>query len=162
MPAKVYLTRRNLLTLISKLDRKGKGEITACTIVKADNLHEKYPQTMKSLSVVAVEYGGNFTGMTLYICRSLLRVLLFDLDQKKAGAEAACVAVIREAHQKKVAKTIKVFALENEDYYAGRHFPGDVCHADDPDLPWSSLPTPQKISPRMVSVNEEITRRRKS
>ena len=138
MPAKVYLTRRNLLTLISKLDRKGKGEITACTIVKADNLHEKYPQTMKSLSVVAVEYGGNFTRPTLYIGRGLLGALLFNLDQKKAGAEATCVIVIKEAHPKKAPKTIKVFALENEDYYVGKRFPGDVCDADDPGLSWSS------------------------
>jgi hypothetical protein len=135
MPTKVYLTRRNLLTLISKLDRKGKGENTACTIVKADNLHEKYPQTMKSLTVVAVENGGNFIGPILYICRDLLRIPLFDLDQKKAGAEAACVTVIKEAHPKKAPKTIDVFALENEDYYAGRRFPGDVYSADDPDLP---------------------------
>jgi len=135
MPIKVYLTRRNLLTLLSKLDRKGNGEKTACTIVKADNRHEKYPQTMKSTTVVAVEYGDNFTGPTLYIARDLLRALLLDLDQKKARAEAACVTVIKEAHPKKVPKTIIVFALENEDYYAGMRFPGDVYHADDPDLP---------------------------
>ena len=135
MPAKVYLTRRNLLTLISKLDRKGKGEKTACTIVKADNLHENYPQTMKSLSVIAVEFGGNFTGSKLYIDRGLLKVLLSDLDRRRAGAEVTCVTVIKEAHPKKVPKTIEVIALENEDYYSGKRFPGDVYHADDPDLP---------------------------
>jgi hypothetical protein len=132
MPAKVYLTRRNLLTLLSKLARKGNGENTACTIVKADNLHEKYPQTLKKLSIVAVEYGSNFTGQTLYIDRGLLRGLLLDLDQKKTGA--ACVAVIKEAHPKRSPKSIEVFALENKAYYTGRRFPGDVCPADDPDL----------------------------
>ena len=110
--------------------RKGKGEKTACTIVKADNLHEKYPQTMKSLSVTAVEYGG--------IARGHLRALLFDLDQKKVGSEAACVTMIKEARSKKAPKTIEVFALENEDYYAGRRFPGDIYHAGDPDLPGRS------------------------
>lgn len=133
MPAKVYLTRRNLLTLLSKLDRKRKGEKTACTIVKKDNLHEKYPQTMKTLTVVAVEYGGNFTGSTLYIPREFLKALLFALDQKKNGKEADCMVVIRRAHAEKTPKTIEVLALENEEYYSGRRFPGDVYHADNPD-----------------------------
>ncbi len=39
----VYLTRRNLLTLVSKLDRKKAGEGTACTLVKRDTTHSKYP-----------------------------------------------------------------------------------------------------------------------
>lgn len=133
MPAKVYLTRRNLLTLLSKLDRKRKGEKTACTIVKNDNLHEKYPQTMKTLSVVAVEYGGNFIGSTLYIPRELLKALLSALDQKKNGKEADCMVVIRRAHAEKAPKTIEVLALENEEYYSGRRFPGDVYHTDNPD-----------------------------
>lgn len=93
MPAMVYLTRRNLLTLLSKLDRKGRGEKTACTIVKADNLHEKYPQSMKRLTVIAVEYGGNFTGLTLYIGRGLLKALLSDLDQRKAVAETVSLTI---------------------------------------------------------------------
>lgn len=52
---KVYLSRRNLLTLLSKLDRQASGDITECTIIKCDTAHEKYPQTMKELHVVAVE-----------------------------------------------------------------------------------------------------------
>lgn len=39
----LYLTRRNLLTLLSKLDRQKAGELTCCTIVKQDVLHSKYP-----------------------------------------------------------------------------------------------------------------------
>lgn len=53
--SRVYLSRRNLLVLLSKLDRKAAGEQTACTIVKNDNVHPKYPQTMKSIEVIAVE-----------------------------------------------------------------------------------------------------------
>lgn len=34
----IILSRRNLLTLLSKLDRKKAGEITACTIVKPNNI----------------------------------------------------------------------------------------------------------------------------
>lgn len=53
--SKVYLSRRNLLTLLSKLDRKKDGQETFCTLIKNDNEHTKYPQTMKSLAVIAVE-----------------------------------------------------------------------------------------------------------
>lgn len=52
---RVYLSRRNLLTLLSKLDRQAAGEDTACTLIKNDNGHTKYPQTMASIDVVAVE-----------------------------------------------------------------------------------------------------------
>ena len=51
----VYLSRRNLLVLLSKLDRKAAGEDTRCTIEKNDNVHPVYPQTMKTIDVVAVE-----------------------------------------------------------------------------------------------------------
>lgn len=132
MPEKIYLTRRNLLTLLSKLDRKGKGEETACALVKRDSQHETYPQTMKAITVVAVEYGGNFTGRTLYLSRHLLTALLSDLDQKKTGKEVACIAVIKQVHVKKVPKVIEVLALENQEYYSGLRLPGEVHHADVP------------------------------
>lgn len=52
---RIYLTRRNLLTLLSKLDRKAAGDVTSCTIVKVDNQHRTYPQTMEWCEVTAVE-----------------------------------------------------------------------------------------------------------
>jgi hypothetical protein len=52
---KVYLSRRNLLTLLSKLDRLALGEKTECTIIKNDTEHPKYPQTMKAIYVTALE-----------------------------------------------------------------------------------------------------------
>ena len=55
MASRVYLSRRNLLTLLSKLDRRATGEATQCTIIKLDNQHAKYPQTMKQIEVTAVE-----------------------------------------------------------------------------------------------------------
>ena len=55
MTPTVYLSRRNLLTLLSKLDRKAAGEDTACTLVKRDNVHPTYPQTMEQIRVVAVD-----------------------------------------------------------------------------------------------------------
>ena len=39
----VYLTRRNLLTLIKKLDRVKQGEESGCTIIKHDTDHTTYP-----------------------------------------------------------------------------------------------------------------------
>ena len=52
---KVYLSRRNLLTLLSKLDRRELGEYTQCAIIKTDTVHPVYPQTMKEIAVIAVE-----------------------------------------------------------------------------------------------------------
>lgn len=51
----IYLSRRNLLTLLNKLDRVKAGEHSFCTIVKSDNVHEKYPQSMSHIAVTAVE-----------------------------------------------------------------------------------------------------------
>jgi hypothetical protein len=52
---KVFLSRRNLTALLSKLDRKKAGEQTYCTIIKNDNRHPKYPQTMEQIIVTAIE-----------------------------------------------------------------------------------------------------------
>jgi len=51
----IFLSRRNLQTLLTKLDRKAKGEFTACTIIKCDNQHPKYPQTMDRCIITALE-----------------------------------------------------------------------------------------------------------
>ena len=52
----VYLSRRNLLTLLSKLDRnKVAPGSSACTIVKSDNAHPKFSQSMTDIAVTAVE-----------------------------------------------------------------------------------------------------------
>lgn len=51
---RVYLSRRNLLTLLSKLDRKLQGEDTACAIVKLDTVHPIYPCSSPT-TVIALE-----------------------------------------------------------------------------------------------------------
>jgi hypothetical protein len=51
----IYLSRRNLETLLNKLDRVKRGEPSACTIVKCDNVHPTMPQTMAECAVTAVE-----------------------------------------------------------------------------------------------------------
>lgn len=57
----VYLTRRNLLTLLSKLDRKASGEDTYCAIIKGDHVHSRYPQTMGTCIVIALEDSEYYT-----------------------------------------------------------------------------------------------------
>lgn len=51
---RIYLSKRNLLVLLSKLERKAKGEETACTIVKYHNPHPHYEQTLDEVMVTAV------------------------------------------------------------------------------------------------------------
>lgn len=51
----VYLSRRNLETLLSKLDRVKAGDTSQCIILKCDNRHSVYPQTMDMVMVTAVE-----------------------------------------------------------------------------------------------------------
>lgn len=57
---RVYLTRRNLETLLSKLGRKAQGEETACTLVKFDTKHPKYPCTA-AIEVIALEDAEYYT-----------------------------------------------------------------------------------------------------
>lgn len=54
---KIYLSRRNLLALLSKLNRNVKAgcEVSACTLIKRDNVHPLYPQSMGEISVIAIE-----------------------------------------------------------------------------------------------------------
>jgi hypothetical protein len=51
---KLYLTRRNLLSLLSKLDRVKQGEQSFCTLIKQDTAHSKYPST-DIIEVTALE-----------------------------------------------------------------------------------------------------------
>ena len=57
----VYLSRRNLETLLSKLDRVKAGDSSKCTLIKADTQNSKYPQTMSEIAVVAVENEDYYT-----------------------------------------------------------------------------------------------------
>jgi len=50
----IYLSRRNLMTLLSKLDRQAAGESTSCTVVKYRNPGDPYIQTMDSIAVTAI------------------------------------------------------------------------------------------------------------
>jgi len=52
----VYLSRRNLQTLINKLDRHATGDFNSRTIVKYDTAHPEYPASAATIiSVVEDE-----------------------------------------------------------------------------------------------------------
>jgi hypothetical protein len=57
----IYLTRRNLQTLLNKLDRTAKGEKSACTIIKYEDGNKTYPQSMSACMVIAVEDADYYT-----------------------------------------------------------------------------------------------------
>ena len=54
MNEKIYLSKRNLLTLLSKLERLERGDETACAIVKYANPTDPYCNTIKEITVIAV------------------------------------------------------------------------------------------------------------
>ena len=51
----VYLSRRNLETLLAKLNRVKEGGHSACAILKQDDQHPKYPQSMPQIIIQAIE-----------------------------------------------------------------------------------------------------------
>lgn len=65
MQAKLFLTRRNLLTLLEKLDHVANGGSSACTLIKNDTTHSVYPITgASSIAVTAVEDDVYYQGQT--------------------------------------------------------------------------------------------------
>jgi len=53
--SKLYLSRRNLLSLLHKLDREAAGEDTQCAIIKHKGVSPHYQQTMDSVMIIAVD-----------------------------------------------------------------------------------------------------------
>jgi hypothetical protein len=51
---KIYLSKRNLLTLLSKLERLEQGDQTACAIVKYANPTDPYCNTIDEVMVIAI------------------------------------------------------------------------------------------------------------
>lgn len=58
---RVYLSRRNLESLIRKLDGVRKGIASECTILKNDTVHAEYPATVPMLYVTAIEDEAYYT-----------------------------------------------------------------------------------------------------
>lgn len=55
MTEQVFLSRRNLLILLSKLDRVAAGEHSSCTVIKYRNETDPFVQSMDAIAVTAVE-----------------------------------------------------------------------------------------------------------
>jgi hypothetical protein len=119
MEHKLYLSKRNIETLMSKLNRVAKGDSSACTISKRDNEHPRYPQTMSECAITAVEeyHGGQTHYSQIYLTRKNLENLLtgnpflFTLP----GEDTLVLMPI----------------LDDEAYYAHRD-PGYVLPVDNP------------------------------
>lgn len=118
---KVYLSRRNIQTLLNKLDRVKSGDFSACTLIKCDNQHAKYPQTMSQCAVSAVEGNADLPGNEnqIYLSRESLTNLMTGLNDS--------------GNANMVSSGVTVFALEDAEYYSTRE-PGEVYHADDPGM----------------------------
>lgn len=120
---KIFLSRRNVQTLLNKLDRVKSGDFSNCTLIKCDNLHAKYPQTMEACRVTAVELfaaGGKNTSDQIYLSRETLTELLTK--------PSLSWAVIGENDQH---EEMLISCLEDAEYYDTRQ-PGEVHPADDP------------------------------
>lgn len=71
MNERLFLSRRNLQTLLHKLDRVRAGSHSLCSIIKNDKLHPVYPATIGPVLITAVEdevyYTDREPGMVLDI-----------------------------------------------------------------------------------------------
>lgn len=126
MNHKVFLSRRNILSLLSKLDRAKAGEDTQATLIKCDNQHIKYPQTMEECRVTAVEFdappGKKYTSSQIYLNRR-------DLTESLLAGFTTMLQLTDG--QKLTDDTLTVAKVEDEEYYASRT-PGEVYWKDDP------------------------------
>jgi hypothetical protein len=51
---RIYLSKRNLLTLLSKLERFEQGQETKCAIIKRANPLDPYCNTIDEVTVIAI------------------------------------------------------------------------------------------------------------
>ena len=143
-PINVFLSKRNILTLLSKLDRVRLGDQSQCTIIKHDNQHKKYPQNHPEIAVVAVEdedynaeYGKDIekvldsSTIFIFITRVTLEYLSLAIDK----TEMASLTIVRYKYGKYTqnADPVVVVALPDKEYYTTREA-GDVHPKDDPSI----------------------------
>lgn len=82
---KLYLSKREIAILLDKLDSARNGEPSSCTIIKSDNAHPVFPQTVRRLSIKATEtQDGYAPGVSprLHLSRSSLVALLDRLEKQ--------------------------------------------------------------------------------
>lgn len=135
--AKVFLSRRNVLTLLSKLARKAAGEETACALIKNDNVHPVYPQTMPHCVVKADEseqwFESDHSTDEVCLSRSSLEWLNSSLPP---GASTSTFLISINADN---GKAIDVTVVNDDVYYAHRSA-GAVHPSDTPDRSEYSSP----------------------
>lgn len=115
----LYLSKRDITTLLAKLDSVRNGEVSACTIIKNDTAHPLYPQTLRRISVTAVEaQDGYLKGVSprLQLSHSTLTSLLDHLGKQLDAA-------IR-------IDDMTVCAVPDERYYADRGLADIVAVGD--------------------------------
>ena len=82
--AKLYLSRRNLLALLSKLDRDAAGDDTACSLIKYQQKSPAYQQTMDSIMVIAVQ------DEDYYLAQERAAGDIHPLDEENIAKAGAC------------------------------------------------------------------------
>jgi hypothetical protein len=110
----LYLSKRNLATLLGKLDKLNGGEASSCTIVKSDHAHPVYPQSMRRITVTAVEDGDRYfsaVSSRVNLSRQTLTALLEQLD-KRGGGEIGI-------------EGMRIVAVPDAKYY-GAHAPSSI------------------------------------
>ena len=125
---KVYLSKRNINSLLSKLDRnKITPGSSACTIIKGDNKHRIYPQTARTIVVIATESESSFREHSI----DLLYLYLDRNYLEKLSKSLATVLLPVHVIPNGLSNEIEICAIQDEEYYTDRH-PGEVYPADLP------------------------------
>jgi len=103
---KLYLSKRNIATLLEKLDGVRDGETSTCTIIKNDTAHPVYTQTVRRVAVTAAETQDayvNGVSPRLQLSRPTLMSLMDRIEQQSDGALQF--------------DDLDVFAIPDEKYY---------------------------------------------
>lgn len=85
---KLYLSGRNIVNLMAKLDSVRAGEVSTCTIIKNDTGHPVYPQTLRRIAVVAMEEQDRYlpgVSPRLHLSRASLMSLLEHIEKQAIG-----------------------------------------------------------------------------
>lgn len=106
MMEQIYLSKRNILALLQKLDSARNGEPGSCTIIKNDTAHPIYPQTIRRVAITAVDTEDRFfpgVSPRMQLSRQTLDALLARLARFPDNALDI--------------DGIRVFAVPDEQYY---------------------------------------------
>jgi hypothetical protein len=134
MAHKVYLSRRNVQTLLNKLDRVKSGGESNCTILKRDNQHAKYPQTMAECAVTAMEEGPKPPQgkEQIFLTRDDLNVLLGGLDAlTKTPVKGGVLIELAPHEDDGTPRIVQPIGVEDAEYYSSREA-GFILPVDEP------------------------------